>query len=391
MKKIAFVLALLMGTMVSGQDLMNSKYGKGIIHAVAKDSSFSVKFNIRMQTLFVAETDLDGDINKEDISTNFFTRRARLKFGGFVVNPKITYKMEIGLSNRDFAGADEFTRNSDKMILDAVVKWNFYKNMSVWVGQTKLPGNRERVISSQKLQFVDRSLLNSRFNIDRDQGVQIHNHHMIGKMLIREVFSVSQGQGRNQVSGNMSGFDYTGRVEFLPFGAFTSKGDYFGSDLKRESTPKLSVGITYDFNDGAQNQRGQLGDFMSTPTDLSTIFGDLMFKYQGWSVMSEFAHKAASDPASYDAAGLVDGYYYTGTAFSIQAGYLNSDNVELAGRYTTVNPEDVTGRADFAQYTIGVSKYVSGHDLKVQSDISILAEDGSDSELMFRFQVELGL
>ena len=29
-------------------------------------------------------------------------------------------------------------------------------------------------------------------------------------------------------------------------GSFSSKGDYKGSDLKREKTPKLALGITYD-------------------------------------------------------------------------------------------------------------------------------------------------
>jgi phosphate-selective porin OprO and OprP len=34
-------------------------------------------------------------------------------------------------------------------VLDAVAKWNFAENFSLWFGQAKLPGNRERVISSQ--------------------------------------------------------------------------------------------------------------------------------------------------------------------------------------------------------------------------------------------------
>ncbi|MFT5969840.1 MAG: phosphate-selective porin OprO/OprP [Flavobacteriales bacterium] len=394
MKKIALVLALITGTTAFAQDRMDSKHGKGIVHAVAADSSFSVKFNIRMQQLFTADADLDGDFQDGDISTNFFTRRARLKFGGFAFSPKITYKMEIGLSNRDFGGANGFTNNADKMILDAVVKWNFYKNMSVWVGQTKLPGNRERVISSQNLQFVDRSQLNSRFNIDRDQGIQLHNHHSVNGMVIREAFAISQGEGRNITSGNRNGFEYTGRVEFLPFGNFTSKGDYFGSDLKREKDHKLSIGVTYDFNNGAQNQRGNLGSSMSTPTDLSTVFVDAMYKYNGWSVMTEFAHKSASDPAAYltdTSAAIVTGYYYTGNGISAQVGYLFKNNIELAGRVTMVNPEDVTGRANYNEYTLGVSRYISGHNLKIQSDITLRQTEGGDDNLMFRLQVELGL
>jgi len=394
LKKLALYSLLLVTYSVSAQDITANKYGKGLLNFTAGDSSYSVKFNIRMQQLFVAQATLDGELNQGDVTSNFFTRRARLKFGGFAFNPKVTYKIEIGLSNRDFGGANASTNNADRMILDAVVKWNFYKNFSLWLGQTKLPGNIERVISSQQLQFVDRSQLNSRFNIDRDQGVQLRHHFKAGKMMVREIVSVSQGEGRNIVNGNRNGFDYTGRLELLPFGTFTKKGDYFGSDLQREVSPKLLIGLTYDFNDGAQNQRGQLGSAMLTPADLHTVFADMMFKYNGVSVMAEYANKKTTGtPLVFDDNNVLNNSYYTGSALNVQLGYLFQNNVELAGRITTVDPEDVTARTDFNQYTLGISKYVSGHNLKIQSDITLTSENGlsTDDDLMFRLQVELAL
>ena len=94
------------------------------------------------------------------------------------------------------AGANEFNNNSPRYILDAVLMWNFYENFELWVGQTKLPGNIERVISSGNLSLIDRSILNSRFNIDRDVGFQIRHLTRIGKTFItREKFSFSQGEG----------------------------------------------------------------------------------------------------------------------------------------------------------------------------------------------------
>lgn len=394
LKKLALYSLLLVTCSVSGQDITANKYGKGLLNFTAADSSYSVKFNIRMQQLFVAQTTLDSELNQGDVSTNFLTRRARLKFGGFAFNPKVTYKMEIGLSNRDIGGANAATNNADKMILDAVVKWNFYKNFSLWVGQTKLPGNRERVISSQQLQFVDRSQLNSRFNIDRDQGVQLHHHFKAGEMVIREAVSISQGEGRNVVNGNVNGFDYTGRLEFLPMGNFTKNGDYSGSDLQREVSPKLAIGVTYDFNDGAQHQRGQLGSDMLTPADLHAVFADMMFKYNGVSIMGEYVSKKADGtPLVFDNTNTLSGAYYTGSAVNFQLGYLFRNNFEIAGRATTVNPEDITGRTDYNQFTLGVSKYISGHNLKIQSDVTLTGESGTgtDDDLMFRLQVELAL
>ena len=180
------------------------------------------------------------------------------------------------------------------------IQYNFHKNFSIKVGQGKLPGNRERVISSGNLQFVDRSRVNSRFNIDRDFGITLMNHHTIsGDFIMKEVFSLSQGEGRNITAGNLGGgFDYTFRAEFLPWGNFKSKGDYSGSDLKREPKPKLAIGVTYDINDNAVRERGQNGSFIFDEVEmtrnylgktLQTIFIDAMFKYKGFSLMGEFA------------------------------------------------------------------------------------------------------
>src|SRR5690606_40725738 len=144
-------------------------------------------------------------------------RRARLKFDGFAYSPKLRYKIELGFSGPDMDGASEFTGHAPNIIFDAVVMWEFYKNFKLWVGQTKLPGNRERVISSGNMQFIDRSILNSNFNIDRDVGFQLrHQFNASKNFVIREILAVSQGEGRNVITGNLGGHQYTGRLEVLP-------------------------------------------------------------------------------------------------------------------------------------------------------------------------------
>ena len=65
------------------------------------------------------------------------------------------------------------------------------------------------------------------------------------------MISCSQGEGRNLVQDNLGGYQWTSRIELLPFGKFQSKGDYSCGDLKREDKPKLSIAATYDFNDRA--------------------------------------------------------------------------------------------------------------------------------------------
>ena len=170
---IAFILVTTFGIT---QSLTYDSWGKGLNFTTA-DSSGSVRMSARIQNLVVIDHSLAS--GKTDV--NAMTRRARLKFDGYALTPKLTYKIELGLSNRDISNSQEaaLVFGAPRIIYDAVLKYQVAKGTSIWFGQTKLPGNRERVISSQKLQFVDRSQVNSRFNIDRDFGFQIHNEFSV--------------------------------------------------------------------------------------------------------------------------------------------------------------------------------------------------------------------
>lgn len=382
------------------QPNVSLKFGKGL-KVTAADSSQHLKANIRFQSLYNAERSLgDG----EEWDHKFMIRRARLKFSGWVINPKISYKMELALSNRDLGSKHDFDEANEapKVVLDAVAKWKVHKNLSIWAGQTKLPGNRERVVSSQALQMVDRSLVNSIFNIDREMGVHLRGKFKAGKAVIKPIASFSFGESRNVTISNIGGFHYVGRLEVLPFGDFSSKGDYFGADLKREKAPKLALAATYSMNNGAARQK-TTGRFLMDADenylthDLQTIFADMMFKYQGFSVMAEYAHKIVADQDARDSEdvrlAIVDAEgrsYYTGSGLNIQTGYLFKNNMEVSARYTTVTPDVVNSFDGTKEYTFGLSKYVVGHSLKFQGDVSLFnpADDTADNELRYRFQME---
>ena len=388
---------ILLGTLTSfSQETNAPQFGKGLFNLVGKDSTFTMKIATRMQLLSVSTWDEGADGGLVNPEQNFLVRRARLKFDGFAYTPKLKYKIELGLSNRDMSGISEYTRNTPRYILDAVVMWNFYENFELWVGQTKLPGNIERVISSGNLQQVDRSLVNSRFNIDRDVGLQLRHHFFLGEnFLIREKLAFSQGEGRNVTEGNLGGHQYTARLEFLPLGEFTSKGDYSGSDLKREEKPKLMLAVNYDTNQNAVKTRSNLGSYMTNDvgfhqTDINTFFFDGMFKYNGFSFMWEYANRDADNPIARNSDGTETGdVVWVGDGLNLQTGYLLAKDWEVSGRYTNINLDDVTGRNAETQYTLGLSKYIVGHKLKVQTDLSYLSVDGGSDELMYRLQLDV--
>lgn len=388
MKKLFTVLALV--GLMSASAQVTAKFGKGI-KVVAADTSMSMKFNFRMQQLFIGEY----DANSEEFSSNALVRRSRLKFAGHAFSPKLTYKAEIGLTNRDISvnKEDGQGRDASRLILDAVLKYQFSDKWQLWVGQTKLPGNRERVISSANLQFVDRSLLNSKFNIDRDMGLQLHGKYKLGEAIIQPKLAITNGEGRDITEGNHGGMNYTGRIDFLPLGAFEGKKeDYNSSDLQRQSKPKVAIGVTYNLNQGAVRQQGQLGSFVYdslgafAENDLSHFEADLIFKYNGISFMTEFASTSAADQ--------IDGLskdYNTGSAYSAQLGYLFESNWEIAARFTSLTADkSYSALSDETQTTIGLSRYIVGHNLKVQTDFTLIDKASkTDPIYVLRAQMEM--
>lgn len=387
------LLSFCIFTIGNAQNVESPKFGDGMVNFIGKDSTWSMKAGLQMQFLSESEWQEDAG-NFKDAETSFLIRRARLNMEGFVYSPKLTYKIVLGFSNKDMSGASEYTSNAPRYILDAVMKWNFYKNFQLWFGQTKLPGNREFGISSTSLQFVDRSLLSTNYNAGRDLGLQVRHHFNLSeKFVVKEAFAISQGDGRNVTSGNVGGFQYTSRLELLPLGEFSKKGDYVGGDLYRESLPKLAFGITYDFNDDAIRTGGNQGAYMVNDigfhkTNISTLTVDAVFKYQGFSFLGEFAHRWAADPVSKNADGSLTGHEVNlGGGLNLQSGYVFDTNWEVSARYTNIDFDSgITGKDLQNQYTLGLSKYIVGHKLKVQTDISYLTNTISNDQLMWRLQ-----
>jgi len=398
------VLAVFVVQLAQAQ-LVPPKFGKGL-NFYGADSSFHIKFGFRFQNLYNANWTVAGDElnNIQGYDQSFLIRRSRLKFNGFAFSPKVKWKLELALTNRDISGGatPEF-RNANNVVLDAWVDWNFYKGFSVRFGQGKLPGNVERVVSSANLQLVDRSLLNSKFNIDRDVGVQLwHKHNLGGNFYMKEKFAYTQGEGRNITEGSFGGNGYTWRVEFFPLGLFIKgKDEYTGSDIKRHERPRLMLAATYDINDNSVRTQGRLKSFIQDASGdyvgkrQNTAFIDAVYKHKGFSFMGEYANKTTPDgnPDVLDTNGNTLATLVTGSAINLQAGQMlnrkvrnRTGDMEIVGRYTAANFDSGN---DEKQYTVGFNRFISNHQLKIQTDLTYRAIDGKDDGLMFRTQVDV--
>jgi phosphate-selective porin OprO and OprP len=218
------------------QDLERGEsYFKEGINFEHKPSNFASRFRFRMQNRFTYQTEESQNISPDVV--DFTVRRLRLRLDGTVKDPRFLYRIQLSFTRGDM----DFDRTQYPNILrDAVVGWKLSDKTTIWYGQTKLPGNRQRLISSGSQQFVDRSILNATLNIDRDLGAQLT--HWTGEdMPLALKLAITNGEGR-ATDNRDDGLSYTGRVEWMPLGSFKDDGDLFEGDLARESRPKIALG-----------------------------------------------------------------------------------------------------------------------------------------------------
>jgi phosphate-selective porin OprO and OprP len=409
MKRLSLVAILL--TLFSfpafsqlGSQVPYFTYGKGL-GIMAPDSSFLLNIRFRMQNRVGIETKSVSDWDPEDIEGR--VRRLRLRFDGYVLNPKLTYVLQLSFSRGDIDYEDSGFPN---IIRDAMVIYNFNKHFALGIGQTKLPGNRQRVNSSGDLQLPDRSIVNSEFNIDRDFGVQLYYRNAIQGFNYVIRGAVSSGDGRNFNNAGTSsttskdlevnGLAYTGRIELLPFGEFTNNGDYFEGDLAREPKPKLSIGGGFSNNENAKRSGGQLGKYLYESRDIETTMFDLLYKHNGWAFAAEYLRRYAHDPITVDPTDpSSEQHVYAGNGQNIQASYLFKSNYELVTRYSAVTPDTEIQELEpkLEQYTLGATKYLRGHRVKLQTEFTYAVDSwlkGPEPDhdyFIIRFQVELGI
>ena len=370
---------------------------KGIVFHTA-DSSSKVRMQFRIQAMSTYSTRSMSDFSVSSLNSGI--RRARIKFQGHLFDPRLTYKVEIGFSRRDISfGALEYPN----AMLDGVAYWNFSKDFKLGAGQTKLPGNRQRVVSSSEMEFADRTNVNSAFNIDRDAGLfafwkPVNNDDVV----LQLAGALTSGDGRNVPSFDESGVSVTGRVEFLPFGKFAKKNDYVESDQFREPKPKLSLGLSVNHNDQMVRNRGQLGTLLFAPRTATVVYGDGLLKWNGWAIYGEYAQRAAENPVTVNADDPEESNaVFVGNGYLLQASYTFPFKLAIAGRVGIVTAGDqLAGRREHARTTLiatGLSYYLKGHRVKGQLEFAnIRTEDlaGSRDVAGFfytRLNIEVGI
>ena len=351
------------------------------------DGRFAVKLGLRGQVRYTV-----ADEPETAPSHSLSLRRARIKLSGHALGEDNLYKLELGLSPRDIGMSDDGPRFTP--ILDWALEFAQLRDASFRIGQYKLPYSRTRMQSSGDLQFVDRSIADGEFNLNRDVGFDVHSYDLFGVGRLRYYAGVFLGEGRDAYRPTNFELVYLARVEVLPFGAY-AKDDH-ESDLARARNARLSIGAAYAFVDGATRDRGIVGDQYDDggTTDFHNATADLSFKMRGFTALGEGFMRLGKRRAgpSLPAHGLTpprDGY-----GWSAQAGYLlGRVPLEFAGRFSQVQPLRSGPTPARHQPTAVFGYYFYGHAVKLQLDYSPTWQgplDGApDHTVRLQFQAEL--
>lgn len=370
--------------------------GKGL-EIVSKDKLFALTARLRGQILYTIEH--DNAAEEDAWQQSLQLRRARMQFTGHVFGKNNKYKVELAFSPRDSS-----FRNGPGTtpLLDWYFDFEHLRDLSLRVGQYKVPYSRQRVVSSGDLQTVDRSIAQGEFNLDRDIGLDLRSKNLFGLDLLRYYAGVYMGVGRDSHALDSFDMTYLARLDVLPLGMFE---DYSEGDFERSMKPRLSIGAAYAYMAGAPRNRGTQGSVPSDggTTDLHNITADIVFKLAGLSVTGELHYRTGTrelgdativdDQGNEVPAAREDAR--NGVGWFLQGGYLLPRlPVDISARYGQIRPvgdDSSLGKRD--ELGVGAGWYMAEHPMKLQLDYFRLWEDGEigDGVDQIRLQLQTSL
>ena len=403
--KIISLFLFLISFNINSQSSLNSySFGEGI--SFTADNGSMIKLSGYAQPH--VEIKNYNDLEENSSSNRFRLRRLRLRFDGQASNPRFAYRFQVDLS-----GSSETGEATGDFLLDAYVSYDITNRIKVIFGQrSTYTDNRELFMNSNSLQLVERSRLTSAFSSIREFGLFLSGNFRLNGQgsYLRPYFVLTNGDGINNFDKDLGGLKIGGRIDFLPFGLFTNKGQFRQIDVMRELTPKFVIGVNYSHNSGMSSRRGrnsgsilylnELGQ-QSLP-DYNKYGIDFLFKYNGFSALGEYVKSSSTVPTDIiervrndgstsssflvngvqDIESYVKGRMMLGEAYNIQMGYLFKSGITIDSRYTHLKADDNSflNNATFYNrpnyYTLGIGKLLGrNYGAKIQGSITFV--DGS--------------
>ena len=373
---------------IAAESPIEAGYGSKGFRFATRDGKFETNLQWRAQLRysnpFGADPRQIEDFEQANTSS-FEARRLRMKIGGHGFQPWIKYYFEVDLQPARDVDADATT--SGARVIDYRIDLANWDWGGLRLGQWKVDLNRERVDSSGRQQFVERSIVNRIFTIDRQVGLQLRGRLFKGTLADLNYYAgVFNGEGR---SVRNVGLDvlYMGRLQWNFFGRELA---WRQTDVEFTEAPTGSFAVAGFSNVGpctrwSSTGCGNLDGFakvaQAQPDQFRIEQGvqEFAFKYRGFSFQQEWHRKFITD--------RVEGTQSDLTGAYVQAGYFFNNLIdafpaplELAARYAYVEEPSEFDRAFYnerEEITLGANWFFKGHSNKLTLDVSHLTLDDS--------------
>jgi len=374
-----------------GESFAKASYGPKGFRLESNDGNFQTNLQWRAQLRFTDPYRSDprqvDDFEGTDKST-FEARRLRMKIGGHGFKPWLKYYFEVDLQPTRSSSAER--ARSSARVIDWRIDVAKNKAFGIRAGQWKIDYNRERVDSSGRQQFVERSIVNRVFTIDRQMGVSFRGRLFEGTGAdLRYAAGAFTGEGRG-VANDDRHLMYVARLQW----------NFLGRDLKLRQTdvertekPTASFALAGMTHTGrptrwSSSGGGNLDGFDSVATAANgqhriySAVAEFAYKHQGFSTQNEFHWKSVTDKSlAYGDSGRNNDFYGLYT----QWGYFFNEiwdsfpeELELAARYAWVREPNEMMRAfdnQRQEFTVGANWFFCGHRNKLTLDYSYLTLD----------------
>jgi hypothetical protein len=371
-------------------------YGSKGFRLETRDGNWQTNLQWRFQFRFTWPTRSDPrqvDDFAANEQTNFEARRLRMKIGGHGYRPWLKYYFELDLQpSRD---TDDSSPSSNTRVIDWRVDLAKYKKIGLRVGQWKIDYNRERVDSSGRQQFVERSIVNRIFTVDRQVGVSLRGRLFEGTPAdLRYYLGVFNGEGRG-INNHDNDMMYVGRLQW----------NFLGRDLKLRQTDVERTELpTGSLAFGGATTKGVCTRWSSGGCGALDGFTSPGLARQGQYRIHQAVQEAAfkvldrtfsNSDAQYDS-NLWGLYAQTGYFFNEMFDWV-PEELELAFRYAFVREPNETDRLDKnlrQEFTTGLNWFFAGHNNKLTLDYSyltldddVLSRNVSDHRARFQWDV----
>lgn len=264
----------------------------------------------------------------------------------------------------------------------------------VRVGQWKVNYSRERVQSSGEQTFVERSIVNRVFTLDRQTGVMLFGHLFDGGPAdLRYYVHALTGAGAGGQENDDKHLMWLGRLEWQPLG---TDPDMSGGDLDRRTEPALTIagaGVTnrsaftrFSGSGGGQlpgYQDGDPGQYRMRQALIETAF-----KYRGVSVQHESHWKRIEDTTT-DITSDYEGTYVQAAFFPAEFIMGLPEPLEVGARWATVSGGPAAVASESREVGGVANWYFSGHKNKLSLDIfRVSIEDQTSRADRWRARVQ---